>query len=183
MSREHASRTSSFNRPSPILSLISVISEAHPCDRIDYAWRPHVSDYLYTKMTYMGQQCDANRTFIHIKPEFRALTPCAKQKRAPPQRRGKAQAGSRRLREFLEHLIVMVKAIKCLQTLSDEDALIFAYQLLGAVNYFLISPATLSGIFGEDVMQRMSANFSIELDSLITAKIQPLADKRLSPTR
>ena len=76
------------------------------------------------------------------------------------------------LREFLERLIVMVKAIEGLQALSDEEALIFAYQLLGAVNYFLISPATLSGIFGKDVMQRMSANFSFELDSLIAAKIQ-----------
>ena len=76
------------------------------------------------------------------------------------------------LREFLERLIVMVKAIEGLQTLSDEEALIFAYQLLGAVNYFLISPATLSGIFGKDVMQRMSAKFSVELDSLIEAKIQ-----------
>ena len=76
------------------------------------------------------------------------------------------------LREFLERLIVMVKAIDGLQTLSDEEALIFAYQLLGAVNYFLISPATLSGIFGKDVIQRISANFSVELDSLIAAKIQ-----------
>ena len=76
------------------------------------------------------------------------------------------------LREFLERLTVMVKAIEGLQALSDEEALIFAYQLLGAVNYFLISPATLSGIFGKDVMQRMSTNFSFELDSLIAAKIQ-----------
>ena len=76
------------------------------------------------------------------------------------------------LREFLERLIVMVKAIEGLQPLSDEEALIFAYQLLGAVNYFLISPPTLSGIFGKDVMHRMSANFSAELDSLIAAKIQ-----------
>ena len=76
------------------------------------------------------------------------------------------------LKEFLERLIVMVKAIEGLQTLSDEEALIFAYQLLGAVHYFLISPATLSGIFGKDTMQRMSANFSAELNSLIAAKIQ-----------
>ena len=76
------------------------------------------------------------------------------------------------LREFLERLIVMVKAIEGLQTLSDEEALIFAYQLLGAVNYFLISPATLSGIFGKDVMRRVLANFSVQLDSLIAAKIQ-----------
>ena len=76
------------------------------------------------------------------------------------------------LKEFLERLIVMVKAIQGLQTLSDEEALIFAYQLLGAVNYFLISPATLSGIFGKDVMQRISTGFLAELESLIAAKIQ-----------
>ena len=76
------------------------------------------------------------------------------------------------LREFLERLIGMVKAIEVFQTLSDEEALIFAYQLLGAVNYFLISPATLSGIFGKDLMQRVSDTFSAELNSLIAAKIQ-----------
>jgi len=80
------------------------------------------------------------------------------------------------LREFLERLIVMVKAIEGLQSLSDDEALIFAYQLLGAVNYFLISPATLTGIFGKDVMQRISTNFSVELDSLITTKIQASGD-------
>jgi AcrR family transcriptional regulator len=85
-----------------------------------------------------------------------------------------AKAENWYLREFLERLIGMVKAIENLQTLSDEEALTFAYQLLGAVNYFLISPATLSGIFGEEVMHHMSAGFSAELDSLITAKIQAL---------
>ena len=40
------------------------------------------------------------------------------------------------LKEFLERLIGMVTAIEGLQALSDEEALIFAYQLLGAVNYF-----------------------------------------------
>jgi len=76
------------------------------------------------------------------------------------------------LREFLERLIGMVKAIENLQTLSDEEALTFAHRLLGTVNYFLISPATLSGIFSEEVMHRMSAGFLAELNSLIAAKIQ-----------
>jgi len=85
------------------------------------------------------------------------------------------------LREFLERLIVMVKAIEGLQTLSDEEALIFAYQLLGAVNYFLISPATLSGIFGEEIMKRISAGFPAELESLITARIQNTAKTSATP--
>ncbi len=79
------------------------------------------------------------------------------------------------LRHFLKRLTVMISTVDELRLLSDEEALIFAYQLLGAVNYFLISPATLSGIFGEDMLQRMSANFSAELDSLITAKAQSKA--------
>ena len=71
---------------------------------------------------------------------------------------------------LLAHLIDMVKAIHTLQTLSDEDALLLAYQLLGAVNYFLISPATLTGFFGEDYFEKMSANFSTETNSLIDGR-------------
>lgn len=87
------------------------------------------------------------------------------------------------LREFLERLIVMVKAIEGLQTLSDEEALIFAYQLLGAVNYFLISPTTLSGIFDKDVTQRISAIFFAELSTLITAKIESTRQDAVAPAR
>ena len=81
------------------------------------------------------------------------------------------------LSEFLERLIDMVKAIEDLHALSDEEALTFAYQLLGAVNYFLISPATLRGIFGSEVTQRVSDEFGAGLDHLITAKIHLHADK------
>ena len=78
------------------------------------------------------------------------------------------------LGEFLERLIGMVKAIEDLKKLSDEEALIFAYQLLGAVNYFLISPATLRGIFGEKYLVRMSTEFSFALNSLIDSRIGKL---------
>ena len=80
------------------------------------------------------------------------------------------------LREFLEHLIGMVKAIEGLQALSDEEALIFAYQLLGAVNYFLISPATLGGIFGEKYLAKISTGFSFALNSLIESGISRLSE-------
>ena len=80
------------------------------------------------------------------------------------------------LREFLERLIGMVKAIEGLQTLSDEEALIFAYQLLGAVNYFLISPATLGGIFGEKYLAKISTGFSFALNSLIESGISRLSE-------
>jgi AcrR family transcriptional regulator len=80
------------------------------------------------------------------------------------------------LKEFLERLIGMVKAIEGLHALSDEEALIFAYQLLGAVNYFLISPATLGGIFGEKYLTRMSGRFSFALDSLIESQVSQLSE-------
>ena len=80
------------------------------------------------------------------------------------------------LREFLERLIGMVKAIEGLQALSDEEALIFAYQLLGAVNYFLISPATLGGIFGEKYLAKISTGFSFALNSLIESGISRVSE-------
>ena len=87
-----------------------------------------------------------------------------------------ANAESWYLREFLERLIGMVKAIEDLQALSDEEALSFAYQLLGAVNYFLISPATLGGIFGEKYLAKISTGFSFALNSLIESGISRLSE-------
>ena len=43
------------------------------------------------------------------------------------------------LKGFLTRIIQMVKAVEGLSELRDEQALITAYQWLGAVNYFLIS--------------------------------------------
>ena len=80
------------------------------------------------------------------------------------------------LKEFLERLIGMVKAIEGLQALSNEEALIFAYQLLGAVNYFLISPATLGWIFGEKYLAKISTGFSFALNSLIESGISRLSE-------
>ena len=75
------------------------------------------------------------------------------------------------LQGFLDRLVGMVKEIDNLQALSYEDALTLAYQLLGAVNYFLISPATLSGIFGADNLLKISAGFSSELNLLIDSRV------------
>ena len=71
------------------------------------------------------------------------------------------------LRPFLEHLTGMVKALDGLHQLKDEEALVIAYQLLGAVNYYLISPATISGVFGTDYLAEMSARFSFQLNLLV----------------
>ena len=75
------------------------------------------------------------------------------------------------LKGFLERLIGMVKAIEGLQSLSREEALIFAYQLLGAVNYFMVSPVTLRKIFGKNTLNEVNKNFSTSLVTLIEARV------------
>ena len=76
------------------------------------------------------------------------------------------------LKGFLTRIIHMVKAVEGLSELSDEQALITAYQWLGAVNYFLISPPTLSGIFGEASLEQMYRDFNSQLITLIESSIK-----------
>ena len=42
------------------------------------------------------------------------------------------------LRAFLQRLIIMMRSVDTLQNRSDEEALIIVYQMLGAINYFLV---------------------------------------------
>lgn len=76
------------------------------------------------------------------------------------------------LKRFLTRLIQTVKAVEGLDTLSDAQALITAYQWLGAVNYFLISPPTLSGIFGEAALENIHRDFSDQLIALIESGLK-----------
>ena len=82
------------------------------------------------------------------------------------------------LKGFLTRIIQMVKAVEGLSVLSDEQALITAYQWLGAVNYFLISPPTLSGIFGEAALERMHRDFNNQLTALIESSIKAQCSAR-----
>lgn len=75
------------------------------------------------------------------------------------------------LRGFLTRLIQMVKAVGGMRALTDEQALITAYQWLGAVNYYLISPPTLSAIFGEDTLNQLHHDFDAQLLLLIESGI------------
>ena len=79
------------------------------------------------------------------------------------------------LGEFLKRLIKMVKAVENLEILSDEEALIFTYQLLGSINYFLISPTTLEGIFGEEVVHKVTDKFLLQTELLIDASVGSFA--------
>lgn len=75
------------------------------------------------------------------------------------------------LRDFLQRLIIMTKSVDTLQNLSDEEALIIVYQMLGAINYFLASPSTLQAIFGDTMYEEVNQRFTQNLALLIEASI------------
>ena len=58
-----------------------------------------------------------------------------------------------------------------LQTRSDEEALIIVYQMLGAINYFLVSLSTLNAIFGETMYEEVNQRFTQNLALLIEASV------------
>ena len=75
------------------------------------------------------------------------------------------------LRDSLQRSIIMTKSVDTLQNLSDEEALIIVYQMLGAINYFLVSPSTLQAIFGDTMYEEVNQRFTQNLALLIEASI------------
>ena len=73
------------------------------------------------------------------------------------------------LRAFLQRLVVMMRSVDKLQNLSDKEVLLIVYQMLGAINYFLVSPSTLKAIFGETMFEKINQCFSQKLALLIEA--------------
>ena len=78
-----------------------------------------------------------------------------------------AKAENWYLRPFLDRLISMVKDVNKSEKLSDAEALAYGYQLLGAVNYFLISTSTLKAIYGAMFIEAISTDFIKNLNRLI----------------
>ena len=78
-----------------------------------------------------------------------------------------AKAENWYLRPFLDRLISMVKDVNKSEKLSDAEALAYGYQLLGAVNYFLISTSTLKAIYGAKIIEAISTDFIKNLNRLI----------------
>ena len=75
------------------------------------------------------------------------------------------------LRAFLQRLIIMMRSVDTLQNRSDEEALIIVYQILGAINYFLVSLSTLNAIFGDTMFEKINQCFTQNLALLIEARI------------
>ena len=78
-----------------------------------------------------------------------------------------AKAENWYLRPFLDRLISMVKDVNKSEKFSDAHALAYGYQLLGAVNYFLISTNTLKAMYGAKFIEAISNDFIKNLDRLI----------------
>ena len=78
-----------------------------------------------------------------------------------------AKAENWYLRPFLDRLIWMVKDVNKSEKLSDAQALAYGYQLLGAVNYFLISTNTLKAVYGAKFIEAISTDFIKNLNRLI----------------
>ena len=78
-----------------------------------------------------------------------------------------AKAENWYLRPFLDRLISMVKDVNKSEKLSDAEALAYGYQLLGAVNYFLISTSTLKAMYGAKFIEAISTDFIKNLNKLI----------------
>ena len=82
----------------------------------------------------------------------------------------RAEAAARwYLEPFLRNLIAMVQATPRWQDAPDPQALAVAYQLLGAVSYFVISEPTLSRIFGTAQFAEMQDIFPGELRRTVRA--------------
>lgn len=80
-----------------------------------------------------------------------------------------ATAGTWFLKPFLDGLVDRLLAISNWADASRIEALVFIYQILGAINYFQISQPTLTGIFGRDACAELDANFPAQLSRLIEA--------------
>ena len=78
-----------------------------------------------------------------------------------------AKAENWYLRPFLDRLISMVKDVNKSEKFSDAHALAYGYQLLGAVNYFLISTNTLKAMYGAKFIEAMSNDFIKNLNRFI----------------
>ena len=82
-----------------------------------------------------------------------------------------AKAENWYLKDFLSRLIDMTRAVPAFHHLSDVQTLTMAYQWLGAVNYFLISPITLKSIFGAEFHGAMANDFQDLMNHQIDAQI------------
>ena len=82
------------------------------------------------------------------------------------------KAGTWYLKPFLEGLIRLVRQVPGHEDKSDPQALALVYQLLGAVNYFLVSEPTLRQMFGKHDYDEMKERYPDEFKTLVRARLE-----------
>ena len=75
------------------------------------------------------------------------------------------------LKRFLDTLVDMLMAVPDTNIRTRSTALCVVYQLLGAINYFTVSEATLAQMFGNKNFTAMRDGYEPELRSLIAARL------------
>lgn len=68
---------------------------------------------------------------------------------------------------FLDGLVAIVKAVPSLGHVNDTAIFCFVYQLLGGIEYFAISSATLRRMYGDDTYETVRDHFPLELQDHI----------------
>ena len=76
------------------------------------------------------------------------------------------------LKPFLETLTDMVMSDPTVAVASRQTALSIVYQLLGAINYFVISEPTLTQMYGKRHFSKLRAGYEGELRTLISARLE-----------
>ncbi|MEL7446651.1 MAG: TetR/AcrR family transcriptional regulator [Pseudomonadota bacterium] len=71
------------------------------------------------------------------------------------------------LSDFLEGLIAMVQRVPGWESATRMQALAFAYQIFGSINYFAVSGPTRLAILGKGEAAELNAAFGPQLDTLI----------------
>jgi AcrR family transcriptional regulator len=76
---------------------------------------------------------------------------------------------------FLDGLVAVVKAVPGLERAGDTAIFCFVYQLLGGIEYFAISTATLRRMYGDDTYETVRDHFPLELQDHIHRFLESVA--------
>lgn len=138
----------------------------------------HISeDYETHQSEFLRQTSNAHADFIDY---FMALREFAHHNTQRTQllmrelldNNERAQSAERwYLKPFLRNLIDLVQRQTSFVQAGDAKSLALAYQLLGAINYFAISKATLNGIYGRETYAEICKQDRDQFETLLRISV------------
>ena len=78
------------------------------------------------------------------------------------------------LRDFLDSLVDITRAIPAGKTLSRTDALTRVYPILGAMSYFIVSDVVLRQMYGKTIYARMQRRYPDEIRKQVRDLLEEL---------